>query len=509
MGNFRQLNVAIVSLSLFALIACNKPKKPNQSSAAQAGSGSDIQKEEEGAPPPAPGTPVEPSPLTDQSRNIEEILEKGTLSEADCEKWKGGAKDRETTLRCGKWMFFYGHLEVPGSPKALVDLIRENAPTTVGKNLEKFGLFPNPYGKDGLPVGFHDGPDMTAGVPTYTLTCASCHFGRIPDGRYVVGSPNHSFEFGKLTLTVASLPELAMTPNKKLPEKVKSFLDPIKEEIFGKGGNRLAAMAAAIRLLPSVIVTKVSPPNDEAKEALVISPAGVMDPYAPPSLNDEVAIPVRMSPLWGIDPKGMTAAGSKHGAMLGSNGGAPDLQHIMRTSATISGKIRAKPLGEEYNPDDVLPLVEYVMSLKPPVQEKALDQSKVKAGGRLFGKHCFSCHNGPGYAGTRVFDPKEIGTDPNITGLADKDNTGKAIFGVLTDKEVTKGIRARRLSAVWSMTRLFHNGSSSSLADVFCLNGPRPDSGLGDGYSSEGHRFTCDGLTDDEKKDLITFLESL
>jgi hypothetical protein len=483
--------------------SCTKPsQKKEASNKTEVASNMDL------VPPPAPSSPIVPSPLVDQSRDLAEILENGTLTEEDCNRYFKGEHDRETTLRCGKWMFFYGHLEVPGAPAKIIDMMRENAPKTVGKSLEQYGLITDSSSKTGLPVGMADGPDMTGGVPTYTFTCAACHFGKITDGRYVVGSPNHEFEFGKLTLTIASLPELAVQPNKKLPAEVKDFLSPIADEFFGKGGSRFAAIAASISLLPSVVITKISPPNDEAKLALVVSPAGVMDPYAAPSLDDKVAIPVRMSPLWGIDQKAMTAAGSKHGAMLGSNGGAPDLQHIMRTSATISGKIRALPLGENYDEAKVLPLVEYVLSLNPPVTERKSDPVKVAAGGKLFGQKCFSCHNGPGYAGTRVFDPKEIGTDPNIIDLADPEKTGKAIFDVLTPSEVTKGIRARRLSAVWSMTRLFHNGNSNSLAEVFCLNGPRPENKRS-GYSSAGHMFTCDGLSKDEKNSLIYFLETL
>lgn len=506
MIKFRCSFITVLSLGALLAFSCNKPNARKKTGSP--GAATDTPAPSTGSSADAETYPE--TTLTDQSRNIEDILEKGSLKKEDCDRYFKGEKDRETTLRCGKWMFFYGHLEVPGSPAKLLDLIRENAPNTVGKSLDKFGFYPDPYSKNALPIGVSEGPDMTAGVNTYTFTCASCHFGRIPDGRYVVGSPNPDFEFGKLTLTIAAMPELAASPNKKLPEEVSAYLNPIKDEMFGKGLTRASVLAEAIKLLPSVIVTKVAPPNDEAKLALVKQPAGVMDPYAPPSLNDEVAIPVRMSPLWGIRPEAMTAAGSTHGAMLGSNGGAPDLQHIMRTSATISGKIRAKPLGgDNFDPEAVMPLVQYVLTLRPPKSEKTFEAAKLATGEALFKKNCFACHNGPGFAGTRVFDVKEIGTDPNISRLADPENTGKAIFDVLTPPEVTKGIRARRLSAVWSLSHLFHNGSSSSLAEVFCLNGPRPENTRGDGYSTAGHTFTCEGMTTDEKNSLIYFLESL
>jgi hypothetical protein len=216
-----------------------------------------------------------------------------------------------------------------------------------------------------------------------------------------------------------------------------------------------------------------------------------------------------MSPLWGIDPEGMTAAGSTHGAMLGSNGGAPDLAHVLRTFAFIAGAVRGLPLGEQYDVSKVQPLIDYIMSLTPPRPEQSFDREELEKGQRLFGSTCFRCHHGPGFAGAQIFDPQMIGTDPNIADLVDPDRTGVAIHDVLTPAELTRGVRARRLSAVWSMKRLFHNGSAHSLSDVFCLDGPRPESELGSGFSTAGHPFTCEGLSLEEKTSLIYFVESL
>jgi len=404
-------------------------------------------------------------------------------------------------------MFFYANIDVPGSPAALVDLLRDSASQTVGHSLEQFGLFPNPYSEKGLPVGMTDGPEMAGGTSTYTLTCGSCHFGKTTDGRYVVGSPNHDFAFGRYALTLLTLPALAIAPDTQLSDEVAAAIGPIRDEAFENPINQGKFATEALSLFASGAGNRGA--DDAAKLALAVLPTGVMDPYSPPSLDDGVKIPVRMSALWGIDPQGMEAAGSTHGAMLGSNGGAPDLAHILRTFAFIAGAVRGLPLGENYDVSKVQPLIDYIMSLTPPRPEHPPDAQQVEAGQRLFGRTCFRCHHGPGFAGTQVFDPAVIGTDPNIRGLVDKDHSGKALDDVLTPPELTRGVRARRLSAVWSLKRLFHNGSAHSLSDVFCLNGPRPDSGLGSGFSSTGHPFTCDGLSRDEKKSLIAFLESL
>ncbi|RYZ48791.1 MAG: hypothetical protein EOP07_25365, partial [Proteobacteria bacterium] len=243
--------------------------------------------------------------LTDQSRYLEDVLEKGTLSKDDCDAYFKGQTDRKTTLRCGKWMYFYDSLGVPGIPQKLADLMRNNAPQTVGKSFQNFGLYRDPYSKAELAVGMTDGPDMVGGVKTYTLTCGSCHFGKLPDGRYVVGSPNQEFAFGKLTLAAATLPELAFQKDKSLPPEVRKVLNPIVEEVFGKAFGRIGVIAQAISLLPSVLIKGVAAPSEAAKLDLAILPAGVLDPYSPPSLDDRVKVPLRISPLWGIDQKGM------------------------------------------------------------------------------------------------------------------------------------------------------------------------------------------------------------
>lgn len=458
---------------------------------------------------PPPSTPVEPSPLIDQSRDLYAILEYGTLSRTDCDAYFAGNRDRTTTLRCGKWMFFYENIGVPGSPAGVVDLIRNHAPNTVGRSLERLGLFPDPYSATGLPVGMADGPPMTAGVPTYTLTCGACHFGKTTDGRYVVGSPNHQFAFGKFVLSVASLPELAPNPFATLPPEAELAIGAVRNEVFGAGTTRLDLIVEAIKLLPSVIAGHATTVDNPAKIALAVLRPGVMDPYASPGLDDHAAIPVKMSPLWGIDPLAMTAAGSTHGAMLGSNGGAPDLAHILRTFAFIAGQIRGVPLGPSYDPANVEPLIQYIMSLTPPRPETLPDAALVASGKELFRESCFGCHAGPGFAGVEVFDPLVIGTDPNVVHLVNPDDSGRAMYDVLTPPEVTRGLRTRRLSAIWSQSRFFHNGSLSSLEEVFCLTGPRVPSALGAGFSTAGHSYTCDGLSVDDKNSLIAFLRSL
>jgi mono/diheme cytochrome c family protein len=465
------------------------------------------------APFPPPSTPVEPSPLTDQSSDLQAVLEWGTLSETDCDNYFAGQTDRTTTLRCGKWMFFYGNDNLPGAPKGLVDLIRHNAPRTAGLSLEKWGMIPDPTSPTGLAVGLVPGPEMPGGVQTYTVTCAGCHFGQTPDGRYVVGQPNDRFSFGKFALATSVLPFLAANPFEQLPPEAKPVLGPIRQELFGNpfNGNELAVIGQLIDLIPDLIVTQPTILNSDQMVKLAVLSDGTMDDFAPPVVDDGVPCSLRNAALYGIDPAAMTAAGSTHGAMLSSTGGQPDLEHVFRTIAYESGAIRKLPLGPAYDHDPATfePLTQYVMSLKAPVNPNPPAPDAVAAGAQLFKQQCFGCHNGPGFAGTAVFDPAVIGTDPEIARILDPNRTGEAVDDLVTPPELTYGVRARRLPGIWSWTRLFHNGQVTTLEDVFCLNGPRPASPPYPGHSTAGHAYTCDGLTTDQKESLIAFLKSL
>ena len=460
-------------------------------------------------PFPPPSSPVVDSPLTDQSSNLLAVLEWGTLSRIDCDKYFAGQTDLTTTLRCGKWMFFYGNNNVPGSPQGLVDLIRKNAPQTAGMSLEKWGMIPDPTSTTGLPVGLVPGPVMPVGVQTYTVTCSGCHFGQTPDGRYVAGQPNDAFAFSKYALAVSVLPFLAADPFEQIPAEAEPVLGPIRDELFSNPLNELAVVGQLIDLIPDVILTQPTILDSDQMINLAVLSNGTMDDYAPPSIDDGVPCALRNAALCGIDPAAMTAAGSTHGAMLSSTGGQPDLQHVMRTFAYVSGAIRKVPLGLEYDPATVAPLIQYVMSLKSPVNPNPPRADAVAAGAQLFQQQCFGCHNGPGFAGTAIFDPTVIGTDPEIASILDPNHTGVALDHAVTPPELTYGVRARRLPGIWSWTRFFHNGQLTTLEDVFCLNGPRPASPPYPGHSTAGHAYTCDGLTTVQKQNLIAFLQSL
>ena len=57
------------------------------------------------------------------------------------------------------------------------------------------------------------------------------------------------------------------------------------------------------------------------------------------------------------------------------------------------------------------------------------------------------------------------------------------------------------------MERFLHNGAVSSLDDLLCMYGDRPESTL-DAMGNDGHTYGCETLSWHEKEDLIAYLES-
>lgn len=443
----------------------------------------------------------------DQSSDIKAVLEFGSLSQSDCDRYHAGQTDKETTLRCGKYLFLFDSLGFPGLPQGLVDVLRNNAPKTVGKSFQSFGMKENPYSPNQLPVGLHPGLEEVGFAKTYTITCAACHFGQVADGRYVVGQANHQLDFAKLTLSVALAPQLAPNPKKKLPPHVEKLTRPIWDEFF-TGFNGLKVIGEIIKLLPNVIASGKQPITDAAADYLASAPPGVLDPLASPGYEDFVTSPQRILSVYGIDPEGMSAAGSSHGLMLTSAGGTFDLTEIFLAQAKIAEALGGKNYFDMYGPEYYKPLEAYILHLKAPKNLAKLDPIKIEAGERLFQSNCVSCHNGPDYSGTRIFDLAEIGTDPNQQWFMDSDKDGKAIGGLLKDSEMTGGVKVQRLSGIWSYGRLLHNGSLSSLEELFCLENPRPES-IGEGMSTKGHEMTCNDFSKDQKLDLLEFIKSL
>ena len=108
---------------------------------------------------------------------------------------------------------------------------------------------------------------------------------------------------------------------------------------------------------------------------------------------------------------------------------------------------------------------------------------------------------GPRGGGLEVFDFDEIGTDPALARWGDADGDGEMCCGV--EGELTGGIKAPRLSGLFALGRLLHNGSLTSLEQLLCVE-ERPVSGAPP-YANTGHTYGCD-LSSADKASLLSFL---
>ncbi|MEL6182210.1 MAG: hypothetical protein AAFS10_24845 [Myxococcota bacterium] len=139
---------------------------------------------------------AEPPVTHDVDNNLEAVLERAAL-EGACAQVERGNADRATRLRCGKWMFFYEHFGTVGIPRdLLVFLQRYYGDSIYGHGFSQMGFVADPQDADGLPIGLVTSSAQLGDMQTSAFTCASCHFGRMPDGRYAVGYANRNSTMG-------------------------------------------------------------------------------------------------------------------------------------------------------------------------------------------------------------------------------------------------------------------------------------------------------------------------
>ena len=161
----------------------------------------------------ASGDPFAPQPdesegLTNVSADLNAVLENGQLAGA-CDRYKAGATDRKTLLLCGKWQFFYEAWGTAGMPASLVTFEAKNFPAELGAGFSKLGMIPDPTSTDMLPLGL--APTKPTGtIQNLAFTCASCHFGKLSDGRYAVGAPNHGYDYGRMILSLVVAPTVGL-----------------------------------------------------------------------------------------------------------------------------------------------------------------------------------------------------------------------------------------------------------------------------------------------------------
>lgn len=448
---------------------------------------------------PFDAQPDESEGLINVSADLDALLQRAAISGA-CDRYRAGSTSRQDLLLCGKWMFFYETFGTQGIPAGLVKFLASRFPDELGLGFEKLGMIRDPSSSDDLPLGLAPSAKLGGKIDSLAFTCASCHFGKLPDGRYAVGAPNHAYEYGTHILDLTIAAGLGMGTSQEADHhpaavyKVKPVVDRLKND----AGLR---SALGLELLP--LLGQPQPELGRTVEAQYASwPSGTMDfVIAPIGIDDGVHVVSKISALWGIPHDAEVASTGMQHALLGWAGSASSLTEFVGGFAMLGG--RSAPADEVTRP-----LVEYVYSLRAPANPSPPAADAVLQGETLFEtKGCIGCHGGPRGSGLRAYTFDEIGTDRALQRWADPDQTGTACCGLAGKPgSLTHGVKSPRLVGEWAFGRVLHNGALANLEQLFCLEA-RPES-TEEPMGSQGHTFTCDGLADDEKRALIAFLRA-
>lgn len=450
---------------------------------------------------PQPLTIFEPSGefdggLTNVSSDVLQILEGGSLAGA-CDQWRLDPSDPVLELRCGKWMFFYETFGTEGVPVGFVDILLSGFSAEVGHGFSAYGMIPDPTSEKGYPLGMVEGTNGVA------FTCASCHFGSLPDGRYAVGAANHSYEYGQHNLALAVFPLAAMAGitgmevDTVAQEKVQPLLDHLASDVW----LQMQFMGVLIGLIGVEIPSFPAEIQRHYAEWL----PGTMDFFiAPLPIDDGVHTVSKISSLFGIPTDAEQHNFGMDHAMLGWTGNTRTLESFVGLFDALGGGD-----GANWSPEQLRPLATYVRSLHAPAPLSLPSEDALARGEKVFvDAGCLECHAGPRGSGLTLYDYDEVGTDDAMAYWMDPDGDGIACCGVdMGEDEVTNQVKAPRLTGLWAMSRFLHNGSVGSLEELLCLDGPRvldtrPVFGNG------GHTYGCDSLSVDEKQDLIDYLNA-
>lgn len=445
--------------------------------------------------------------LTNVSSDLMALLEGGSLPGACAAYWAAvdaGTDTRHMRLLCGKEMFFYEGFDTVGVPTVMLEANMALFPELIGSGATGVGMIEDPTSAEGHPLGFGPGQEFAPGIPALAFTCASCHFGQLPDGRYAMGAPNHDYEYGELNLAMAVLPTSIILGEEMHPDaeaKLAPYLAAIEDDPSILDGlvASLAPLIAAGATIPEY--------TPDVQAAYAGWKAGTMDfVITPLPLDDEVHTISKIMSLWGMADEGDVDTYDMESALLAHTGVTESVANFLEGFVILGGGDV-----DAWDANRLGPLEDFLLSLRAPENPDPPEASLVANGRALFDTAgCTDCHDGARGSSREVFSFDEIGSDTAMMYWLDPDLDGQPCCDVdlLGRDELTHGLRAQRLTGVWSAKRLLHNGSVDSLEELFCMERARPTI-TESPYSDRGHMFTCDELSSDDKAALIAYLRSL
>jgi hypothetical protein len=217
--------------------------------------------------------------------------------------------------------------------------------------------------------------------------------------------------------------------------------------------------------------------------------------YAPPQIPDLIGVKDRKF----LDHTGFVRH-DEPGDLMRYSSIAQDMIGYARFGDAAGERAPQAGKGARYSDAQLATLVEFLYSLKPPVNPNKTDALS-RRGRTVFDRaRCSECHAPPLYTNNRLIPAGEIGTDPR-TALATKRGTGF--------------YKVPSLLGVWYRGPFEHNGSVATLEDWFdparLEDTYRPTGFVGseiERRAVKGHKFGLD-LNAADKRALIAFLKTL
>lgn len=519
-------NYALVALSLFIVSACggevtdagpdasandarmsgNNDTTPQQGNSgttpANNGSTANSGNNSEPAVDALERWPAEEHVTHDVDTSLEAVLETARLQGA-CDRWNSGQRDEETKLLCGKWMFFYETFGTVGIPTRLLTFSQEWYQDYYGRGFENFGFVADPNSPEGFPLGLAETTGKSGSLETRAFTCASCHFGQMPDGRYAVGYGNMNLDYGRFIAGIGAPLTLSINESSgDVHPDLRDELVPHVQAAKATDGYTLAMAGAGLELLGAGTTASLS---IEEQARFLALPPGTMDFLTEPLVDDGVWTVSRILSLWNIPtPEMRDEIGMEH-AHLSWTGGATTLDSFISGFVAIGV---ADPAA--WGPDRIEPLKAYLQSLRTPPLKRELPEESVELGARVFVEQgCQDCHAGPSGESLQAYGYDELGTDDAMRYIFNPDENGELCCGFEGGDDsyvVTDGIKAPRLTGLENQTRFLHNGSVESLRQLVCLDERPQDDNFA--QASHGHVYGCD-LEESDREHLVTYLLSL
>jgi hypothetical protein len=498
------LVIVLASFSLAAVGCRSSAKTGTKPPLADAGgAASDLGRAAADAGGGEPPDPLAPLPdasqgLTNVAADLDALLEHGALAGA-CDRYFNGATDDKSRLLCGKSMFFYESFGTGGVPASLVQFLVQNFPNQIGPGFAQLGMVPDPSSTDHYPLGL--APTKAIGTaPALAFTCASCHFARLPDGRYAVGAPNHAYQYGKQILSLVVLPALALGGNASAHDPAAvAAVQPLLDAIKADSSLSSKLLTAVLPLAGNGMMPGLSMENEHHYATWA---SGTMDFLIQPlPVDDTVHTISKISPLWSLPSPAELSAAHLDSAWLGWTGGTASVMDFLHGFVSFGGGPAA-----DWTDARLQPLADYVYSLRPPANPSPPDPALADKGRILFGSAgCISCHDGPRGSGRTLFDFGQIGTDDAMRNWLDPTGKGMPCCNLPGGAKVTltHQLKSPRLVGEWAMQRFLHNGALSSLDELFCRV-PRPTTSEA-AFGAQGHDMAC-ALSDADKQALEAYL---